>query len=129
MGYGAFMTVVNNRQQPVRIFVTDVQCMYDDGHEGSNLSLFNNVQVGAGSSLPGNGRQYIEAKASGGCFFDDSKFTLKIEDASNASIIGHVAFTDSSENWNYSNDNEDVIDVFVNNSGSQAVIKVTIEAS
>lgn len=128
MGYGAYITVVNNRKQPILTFVTNVNCMYDDGDEGSKLSLFNNATINAGQSLPSEGGQYIESKGSGSCFFKDSTFTLKLEDANN-SIIGHVVFTDSSKNWNYKNDNEDVIDVYVNNSGSQAVIKVTIEAS
>lgn len=69
------------------------------------------------------------AEASGSCFFDDSKFTVKIEDNSNSAIIGHVAFDDNSENWNYTNDNQDVIDVYVNNSGDQAIINITVEAT
>jgi hypothetical protein len=128
MGYGAFMTVVNNRAGQVLTFVTDVDCMYDNGDEGSNLSLFNDAKIEAGGSLPGGGNgQYIEAKASGSCFFNPSTFTLKVEDAATATIIGHVVFTDNSQNWTYENDNQDVIDVYCNNSGDQARIKVTIE--
>jgi hypothetical protein len=129
MGYGAYMTVKNNRSGAIHLYITDVQCMYDNGDEGSNLSLFNNAVVNGSSQLPGSGSQYIEAKASGSCFFDDSKFTVKIEDNSNEAIIGHVAFDDSSENWSYTNDNEDVIDVYVNNSGDQAIIIITVEAT
>jgi hypothetical protein len=129
MGYGAYMTVINNRTEAIHLYITDVQCMYDNGDDGSNLSLFNNAVVQPTSQLPSGSGQYIEAKASGSCFFDDSTFTVKIEDNSNSAIIGHVAFSDSSENWNYTNDNEDVIDVYVNNSGDQAVINITVEAT
>lgn len=129
MGYGAYMTVKNNRSGAIHLYITDVQCMYDDGDEGSNLSLFNNAVVNGGAQLPSGSGQYIEAKASGSCFLDDSTFTVKIEDNSNSAIIGHVAFDDNSENWNYTNDNQDVIDVYVNNSGDQAIINITVEAT
>jgi hypothetical protein len=127
MGYGAFLQVVNNRAGQVLTFITDVDCMYDNGDEGSNLSLFNDAKIEAGASLPGGSGQYIEAKASGSCFFNPSTFTVKVEDAATATIIGRVAFTDSAQNWTYENDNQDVIDVFCNNSGEQAKIVVTIE--
>jgi len=129
MGYGAFMNVVNNRSEPILLFITDVECMYDNGDEGSNLSLFNNAKVAGTSSLPPSGTQYIEAKASGSCAFNDSAFTVKIEDSSTQNIIGHVAFDDPGQNWTYKNDNEDVIDVYCNNSGAQARITVTVEAT
>lgn len=129
MGYGAYMNVQNNRSGAIKLFITDVQCMYDGGKEGSNLSLFNNANVASGGILPGGRGQYIEAKDSGSCFFESADFTLKVEDASNSAIIGHVKFSDSTANWNCTNDNEDVIDVFINNSGSQGVITVTVEAT
>jgi hypothetical protein len=130
MGYGAYMTVINNRTEAIHLYITDVQCMYDDGHDGSELSLFNDAVLQPNTKLPNNDKgQYIEAKASGTCFFDNSQFTVKIEDDSNSAIIGHVAFDDNSEDWKYTNDNEDVIDVYVNNSGDQAIINITVEAS
>jgi hypothetical protein len=129
MGYGAFMNVINNRSEPILLFITDVACMYDNGDQGSNLSLFNNAKVATTSSLPPGGTQYIEAKASGGCAFSDSTFTVKVEDSSTQTIIGHVAFDDPGQNWTYRNDNEDVIDVYCNNSGDQARITVTVEAT
>lgn len=127
MGYGAFMKVVNNRTASLLLFITDVDCMYDNGDDGSHLDRFNNAKVPGGGSCPADGTTYIEAKASGSCFFDDSKFTVKIEDADTQTIIGRVAFTDSSQHWNYSNDNPDVIDVNCNNSGDQARITITVE--
>jgi hypothetical protein len=130
MGYGAFMKVVNNRSDVVQTFVTDVNCMYDGGEDGSDLSLFNNAKIDAGSSVPDAQQgQYIEAKNSGGCFFESSTFTLKVEDGTNHVVIGQVVFEDSSENWNFTSSNPDVIDVYVNNSGDQAVIQVTVEST
>src|SRR4051794_6604614 len=112
MGYGAFMHVTNNRSTPIQLFVTDVTCVYDNGDQGSDLSLFNNTTVGATSSLPGSGNQYIEARNSGDCFLAPSNFTLKVEDAGNHAIIGQVVFEESSDNWTVSsNSNTDVIDV------------------
>lgn len=129
MGYGAFLNVVNNRTAPLLLFVTDVDCMYDNGDDGSHLNQFNDAKVPAQGALPASGTTYVEAKGSGSCFFTDSTFTIKIEDADNQTIIGHVVFTDTSQYWNYKNDNEDVIDVNCNNSGSQARIEITVEAT
>lgn len=128
MGYGAFMNVVNNRSAPIRLFVTDVTCMYDNGESGSNLSLFDNTTVAATSELPGGHGEYIEVKASGSCFFESSTFTLKVEDAATATIIGHVSCRERYNNWDGSSDNADVVDLYINNSGDQAVIRVTVEA-
>ncbi|MFP2904151.1 hypothetical protein ACLESD_03570 [Pyxidicoccus sp. 3LFB2] len=124
------MTVTNNRSTPIRLFVTDVECMYDNGDDGSNLSTFNNAVVGANASLPTSGSQYIEAKNSGGCWGADSTFTLKIVDDNDKADIGSVGFTENNENYDTSsNTNKDVIDVYINNSGAQARITVTIEAT
>ncbi len=71
----------------------------------------------------------IEAKASGSCLVTDSTFAVKVEDAGPQTIIGHVAFDDPGQNWTHKNDNEDVMDVYCNNSGDQARITVTVEAS
>jgi hypothetical protein len=132
MGYGAFMRVTNNRKTDIQLFVTNVQCMYDNGEEGSNLSLFNNAIVPASQALPvpgGNG-QYIEVKASGGCFFETSTFNLKVEDVVNHVEIGEADFSEDDENWSLAdNTNKDVIDVMINNSGDQAQIAITVEAT
>jgi len=131
MGYGAFMKILNQRSEDIKTYVINVECMYDQGAEGSNLSLFNDAVIDNNSSLPSGGGhgQYVEAKGSGGCFFDDSTFSIKIEDATNSVIIGQVDFTDGNHNWSASNSNKDVIDVYINNSGDQAVIKITVENS
>jgi hypothetical protein len=129
MGYGAFMKVINNRSTAIKTYVTNINCMYDQGKEGSNLSLFNNALINPHTSLPNDGGhgQYIEANADGTCFFSDSTFTLKIEIAENEIIIGQVDFTDSKEKWKCKDSNVDVIDVYINNSGKQALIQVTVE--
>ncbi|WP_175967935.1 hypothetical protein [Burkholderia sp. BCC0322] len=77
-----------------------------------------------------SGRIYIEAKNSGSCFFESSRFKLKVTDNSNGAIIGTVSFVDSSANWTVaSNTNPDVLNVNIDNSGSQATITVTVAAS
>ncbi len=130
MGYGAFLNVHNNREQALRLFVTDVNCMYDNGDEGSNVSLFNNAVVGSQGSLPATGSQYIEVKASGGCFFQDSTFHLKVTDDANSAIIGEADFRESDNNWYLDkNTNPDVINVMINNSADQARMAVTVAAS
>jgi hypothetical protein len=130
MGYGAFMNVQNNRSNDLRLFVTNVNCMYDNGAEGSNLSLFNNAVVPTKSALPTSGGQYIEVKASGSCAFQASTFNLKVTDNANNAIIGEADFVESSNNWNLGkNTNPDVINVMVNNSGDQARITVTVANS
>ncbi|SFC24867.1 hypothetical protein SAMN05421780_10413 [Flexibacter flexilis DSM 6793] len=128
MGYGAYMSIQNDQANPIKTYVIDVNCMYDQGEDGSNLSLFNDVEIKTATSLPSSGNgQYIEAKGSGSCFFSNSAFSIKIEDATNNVIIGQVDFTDTGNDWGYKNTNEDVVDVYVNNSGDQAVIKITVE--
>jgi hypothetical protein len=130
MGYGAYFNVRNNRAQALRLFVTDVNCMYDNGAEGSNLSLFNNAVVGSQASLPTSGSQYIEVKASGGCFFQDSTFHLKVTDDNNSAIIGEADFRETDNNWYLDkNTNPDVINVMINNSGDQAQMTVTVATS
>jgi len=130
MGYGAFMNVVNNRSEALRLYVTNVQCMYDNGDQGSNLSLFNNAVVNGGAALPASGTQYIEVKASGGCFFETSTFNLKVTDDSDKAIIGEADLLENDNNWYLDkNTNEDVINVMINNSGDQARITVTVASS
>ena len=132
MGYGALMKVVNNRATPIQTFVTGIVCMYDNGDQGSNLSLFNNVVIAGSTSLPASGEgQYIEEIGSGGCALQESTFSVKIEDATNHAIIGQVDFTENGGN-DYevaNNDNKDVLDVYLNNSSPQARIQITVEAT
>lgn len=131
MGYGAFLKVVNNRSTPIQGFVTGVECMYDHGEQGSNLSLFNNAVIPGSSSLPASeAGQYIEETGSGECAFLVSTFSLKIEDATNHAIIGQIDFREDSDNYEVSNnDNKDVLDVYLNNSSPQAQIQITVEAT
>ena len=130
MGYGAYFNVQNNRSNPLRLFVTNVNCMYDNGDDGSNLSLFNNAVVAANAALPSSGGQYIEVKASGSCAFEASTFNLRVTDDSNGAIIGEADFNESSNNWYLGdNTNPDIINVMINNSGDQAKMTVTVANS
>jgi hypothetical protein len=131
MGYGAYMKVVNNRPTPIQTFVTGVVCMYDNGDQGSNLSLWNNAVIAGSTALPtSDPGQYIEEIGSGGCAFDVSKFSIKIEDANNHAIIGQIDFTEDDNDYEVANnDNKDVLDVYLNNSSPQARIQITVEAT
>ena len=121
MGYGAFMSVKNDLTEPIRLLVQDVDCMYDHGEQGSNLSLFHDVTIQPGQSLPASGTQYIEANATGGCFFNPSKFTLNVVN------IGTIAIEDDSQNYFVANNSDsDAISANINNSDQQARITITI---
>jgi hypothetical protein len=130
MGYGAYMNMTNNRSAAVQVFVNDVNCVYENGSDGSHLELFNNLTIDPNTSYPASGGVYIEAKNSGSCFFQASSFSLKITDSTNGATIGTLSFYDSSENWDLTgNTNSDVLNVNIDNSGSQANIAVTVAAS
>lgn len=130
MGHGGYLTVNNERDQPIRTYVIDFNCVFDNGKEGSNPSLFDDVVIPASSSLPTSGKgQYIEGNKTGTCFFHEGRFTLKIEDESTHVLIGKVDFAATPEHWNVKSDNPDLIDVYVNNNDDQSLIRVTIEAS
>jgi hypothetical protein len=130
MGYGAYFNVTNNRPEAIRLFVSDVNCMYDNGAEGSNLSLFNNAVVAGQTALPASGGQYIEVKASGSCALEYSTFQLKVTDDSNGAIIGEADFKEGSNSWSLAdNSNPDIINVMINNSGDQARMAVTVASS
>lgn len=121
MGYGAFMKVKNDLSVPIHLLVQDVDCMYDGGEQGSNLSLFHDVDLQPGQSLPASGTQYIEAKASGGCAFAPSKFTLNVVD------VGTIGIEDDSENYFVANNTDpNALSANINNSGQQAQITITV---
>jgi hypothetical protein len=125
MGFGAFMWVHNVRNDDVLLLISDVECMYDNGSEGSNLEAFNDVIVGAKQYVPsGSGSQYIEAKNSGGCWGVTSKFTLKAYKNSDMSAIGHINFTEGG--GAYKSDTSGDMSVDIDNSAAQARIHVTV---
>lgn len=127
MGYGAYMNVINDTSTPLLLFITDVNCMYDGGGSPSNLSFFNNAVVAGNTQLPGGDGQFIEAKGSGSCFMENSTFTLKATVDAGGALIGTVAFTDASHDWMINNNsNPGSLNVYVNNSGSTAVITITV---
>jgi len=130
MGYGCYMEITNNRTTAVTTYVNSVQCMYQDGQEGSNLQYFNNLTVQPKTTYPSSGQGvYIEAKNSGTCLFQSADFTIKVCDSNNA-IIGNLSFSDSTASWKLAdNTNPDQMNVNINNSGTQGHITNTVASS
>ena len=126
MGQGAFMTVENKSKTPIMLFINSVNCMYDNGEQGSNLQAFNSVIVGPGQQAPASGKQYIEDKDSGSCAFETATFTLVVTDSKN-NTLGTVAFSESSSAFSGTSSNIDLIQVLCSNdTGDQSVIVVTV---
>jgi uncharacterized protein YjbI with pentapeptide repeats len=98
MGKGANMKIVNSRSDAVSVAVSGVQCMYDNGEQGSNLSRFNATIPANGATLPSGNPQYIEVNASGSCWFDESYFTLTFKD-STANVIGTVQIGENDNSY------------------------------
>ena len=73
MGTGADVTIYNQTSSPFTVTLSHVKCMYKKGEHGSELQNFNDLSISSYSSSPST---YVEAKASGGCAFDQSAFTL-----------------------------------------------------
>jgi hypothetical protein len=120
MGYGAYMSIVNQSANPVTVFVGTQTCMYDNGDDGSELSLFNNVTVPAGEQFPVNGSGiYIEAKSSGECGLQPSKFGLSF------SVGAAFTFTESDSNWS-TIDHSNLVSVEINNEQAHATIEIAI---
>jgi uncharacterized protein YjbI with pentapeptide repeats len=98
MGKGANMKIANNRSDAVSVAVSSVQCMYDNGDQGSNLSRFNATIAGGGATLPSGNPQYIEVNASGSCWFDESYFTLTFKDPA-GNVIGTVQIGENDNSY------------------------------
>lgn len=119
MGFGAYMVVANQDDRDHQLTVNNINCMYDNGDEGSNLQVWNNVTIKAGSNIPATGKQYIEVKASGSCAFETSSFTLNIDDITSVTIL-------EKNNQYYCNGQFQSVSVNIDNSGSQAQISIII---
>lgn len=90
MGKGALMFVYNldSNDQKVNGVISQ-NCMYDNGEQGSNISLWNNQIISPKTSIPLNGwqnPQYIEANGSGVCAFEQSSFTLGFDNGAKTSL-------------------------------------------
>lgn len=83
MGKGVYMSVLNLDSVSHITTISDVNCMYSNGDEGSELNIFNNTiaPFGAIPSLS-QGTSYIESKGSGICAFEDSQFQLNFDGSS-----------------------------------------------
>ena len=62
---------------PISLSVPFKECMHDNGADGSNLQVFNNVVLQPKSAWPLEGPQYIEASNEGPCALVPSSFTLE----------------------------------------------------
>ncbi|MGJ7908172.1 hypothetical protein ACOQFL_17035 [Actinopolyspora sp. H202] len=110
-GYGSKMYVQNLSETAKVAVVEKVQCMYDDGEQGSNLSLFNG-RYQPGDRIPNQGGQYIEQKNSGSCFFESSYFTLRVIG------VGSVDFKGTNSGWSVENNsNPDKLSVSISDTG------------
>lgn len=120
------MQITNHRSEAVTVAVNGVNCMYDHGDQGSNLSLFN-ATIAAGAALPGSGTQYIESKSSDSCAFETTTFTLTFT-AAGGSVVGSVQFSESSQTWYASSTyDQDFLTVNVT-SGKQYHISIDVLA-
>jgi hypothetical protein len=92
MGKGLFLSIHNDTTGPIDVSYSNFNCVYQNGDSGSD---FRPIQ---GSLAPGNsfGRQYLEAKASGGCAFETSTFTMNLK-ANHTDLSIH--FSESSQTW------------------------------
>ncbi|GGT21816.1 hypothetical protein GCM10010271_26430 [Streptomyces kurssanovii] len=124
MGNSANMKVVNVSNLALQTFVTDVECMYDNGQEGSNLSAFNDTNIGPGVAYPSDTGQFIETKNSGSCFGVTSTFDLVINDLNTSQEIGQVNFEENG-GWYYKCTNPSAIHVDI--SGDPTMIAVTVQ--
>ncbi len=123
MGYGAHMSIKNNSSKTIKTNISAQECMYDNGSEGSRLSLFNELTIKAFTSVPSTGGQYIEAKASGSCAFSTSTFDLKITGLNKDAFA--VNFSETVNTY-YCKNQPSNVDVSIDNSGDQAFIIITL---
>ncbi|MGW4562211.1 hypothetical protein ACWEN3_07270 [Streptomyces sp. NPDC004561] len=124
MGNSANMKVVNVSQLLLQTFITNVECMYDNGEYGSDLSAFNDTNIGPGTTYPSPTGQFIETKNSGSCFGVTSTFDLLINNLNTNQEIGQVAFQEN-DGWSYKCTNPSVIHVDI--SGDPTMISVTVQ--
>ena len=127
MGTGAYMQITNNRSGAVSVEVSGVNCMYDHGTNGSNLSLFNNATIASGEKLPSGSPQYIESNNSDGCAFEQTTFYLTFKDSAGNIIGSKFELSESDQTWQDWNDvDENFFSVSVTRSGNQFQIGIDV---
>jgi uncharacterized protein YjbI with pentapeptide repeats len=127
MGTGAYMKITNNRSEAVTVTVTDVNCMYDNGTHGSNLSLFNNATIQPGEALPSGNPQYIESNNSDSCAFEQTNFYLTFKDPAGNVIGSKFNLSESDTTWQaWNNVDENFFSVTVTPSRSQFQISIDV---
>ena len=78
---GAIMTVINQMPSPITLGISNVECMYENDEDGSNLNLFNGAIVDPRSQL----EYYIEDCDKLLCWFQQSQFTISYSESTNFS--------------------------------------------
>ena len=134
MGDGAYLNVVNNREQALRLYVTNVECMYDNGAEGPTCRCSTTQSSPPAARCRPAARSTSRRRPAAPVPSPTPTFNLKITSNSTRRrrIIGEADFVESSKSWDLDkNTNEDVIRMssLINNSGDQASITVRIAAS
>jgi hypothetical protein len=84
MGKGMYMVALNLDSATHSSKITNRNCVYADGQDGSWLSKFN-AQYPPMGSVPALGTPpiYVEANGSGGCAFEQSRFTFNFDGGGN----------------------------------------------
>jgi len=120
MGYGAFITVINNSKSLVQVNTGGTNCMYGTGG-------WENLIPSGGKSA----RQYIEAKASGipcCCEHSSVNYGLSVLDPQTGSFTADGGFNlyESGNNWSstFASPNVSV----TCSQGDQATITVTVNS-
>jgi hypothetical protein len=100
MGKGAFLTITNSREDVICILPPEhVDCMYNNGNEGSDLAPFSRA-YGPKKSVT----HYIEADAGviHGCSMSISKFQLPVKlgfDPDVGDEVGRITCSESDVHW------------------------------
>lgn len=99
MGKGAYVTIQNESTQALTLSYSNLNCMFQNGDEGSNFGPISGA-VKPGASRPAGGAQYIEAKASGSCAFETSTFNMNIQCPGGTLTLN---FSESGNTWRVDN--------------------------
>lgn len=122
MGKGLWLSIHNDTASAVDVSYSNFNCVYQNGDEGSD---FRPIQ---GSLAPGQNfnKQYIEAKASGGCFFKVSTFNMSLKVGT---VVLAVKFSESSNAWSVNGESfaagDSLVDISMR-SGDQDECIVTV---
>jgi len=125
MGYGANLSIKNISNVDITVTVPYQSCMYDNGDDGSYLCNYDNLVIPASTNYPATGSTYIEAKASGDCFFTPSYFNINI--MGGGYMDGGVTcyFTETDDSYTCQCDIA-FVDAYISPAGSTDTIVITV---